>query len=496
MELSGLVLTTLVVATITFLATYFLLLTRSDVIRNAPYPILPLPFLGHSIRLDADPRSQFRKWRKQCGDIFSLNFGRTQTIVLNGYQAIKEAMFKQADVLSDGSIDEACVTSTRVMFTSGPSWMGQRSVCGSILRAFGTGRNILGERIEQVTLGFVKQLQGLRAKPADIGRLTKVNVAKVLGQVLVGQDIESDDPQLLKLFTLMNEMAAKMECVSVVSYFPFLRYIPGDPFGARAAAKNAQDIQDIFATFVQQGSDAKVSEQRIDNILAAYKHEMKRKQESGSVTSIDDEKLNKTLLDMFMYGLDNVTSTISWCILCILHSPEVQEKMFKEIQGEVGCERTPSLHDKNSLPYLSAVIMEAQRLANIQPLNVPRKCNTDTEMLGFKIPKGASVIFNLDSVLNDPEVMGEDVGSFRPERFLDSSGKLVEREELIPYSLGQRSCPSESFANMNLFLFMSSLFQKFQFLPADAKNLPSLKGSQEGNTIPPFQYDVRVISRV
>jgi len=491
MELPSLVLLTLVVATLTFLATYFLSIISTSGPRTAPYPVLPLPFLGHALRLDTDPRAQFRKWRKQCGDVFRLNVGKSQTIVLNGYKAIKEAMFKQADVLGGGNTDEACVANTRVKFTSASTWMGQSSVCGSLLRAFGTGRNILGERIEQVTLGFVKQLQALKATPADLGRLTKVNVAKVLGQVLVGQEIEADDPQLLKLFTLINDAAAKTECDSVLSYLPFLRYIPGDPFGADAAAKTAKEVQDIFATFVQQGS-----EQRIDNILAAYRHEMKRKQESGSLTSMSEDKLTKTLLDMFSYGLDNVTSTISWCILCILHSPHVQEKIFKEIQAEVGSERTPSLHDKNSLPYLSAVIMEAQRLGNIQPLNAPLKCNTDTEVLGFKIPKDASVIFNLDSVLHDPEVMGADVTSFRPERFIDNTGKLVEREELIPYSLGQRSCPSESFANMNLFLFMSSLFQKFQFIAADAKNLPSLKGNQELHTIPPFHYDVRVISRV
>merc|ERR1719495_236919 len=324
---------------------------------------------------------------------------------------------------------------------------------------------------------FVGQLESLNGKPTDIGRVTKTSVANVLNHVLVGEKMESDDPHLLKLFTLMNQMAARMEGVSLVSSFPFLKYIPGDPFGARSAAKNAKDIQEIFETFVQQGNESRqVSDGKIDNILAAYNYERKRKQDAGGETVMDEDKLVNTLSDMFMFGLDNVTTTISWSILCILHHPEVQEKIIREIQTQVGSDRLPTLHDKNNLPYLSAVIMEAQRIANIHPLNTPRKCNTDTEMLGFKIPKGAEVIFNLDSVLSDPEIMGEDVGAFRPDRFIDASGKLSQREELIPYCLDQRSCPSESFANMHLFLFMAVLFQKFQFLPANAKNLPSFKG--------------------
>ena len=44
---------------------------------------------------------------------------------------------------------------------------------------------------------------------------------------------------------------------------------------------------------------------------------------------------------------------------------------------------------------------------------------------------------NLFEVHHDPEVWG-DAENFRPERFLDESGKFVSNEALMPFSTGLR----------------------------------------------------------
>lgn len=44
---------------------------------------------------------------------------------------------------------------------------------------------------------------------------------------------------------------------------------------------------------------------------------------------------------------------------------------------------------------------------------------------------------NLDSVLHDEKIWG-DPQNFRPERFLDNKGNLLQREEFVPFSLGMQ----------------------------------------------------------
>ena len=66
-----------------------------------PGPGPALPLLGHLLLVDKDPRTQFRAWRRQYGDVFSLYMGGRLVVVLNGFPVIKEALVKFGNVFSD-----------------------------------------------------------------------------------------------------------------------------------------------------------------------------------------------------------------------------------------------------------------------------------------------------------------------------------------------------------------------------------------------------------
>ena len=66
-----------------------------------PGPGFALPLLGHLHLLEKDPRAQFRAWRQQYGDVFSLYMGGRLVVVLNGFPVFKEAFVKFGDVFSD-----------------------------------------------------------------------------------------------------------------------------------------------------------------------------------------------------------------------------------------------------------------------------------------------------------------------------------------------------------------------------------------------------------
>ena len=74
---------------------------------------------------------------------------------------------------------------------------------------------------------------------------------------------------------------------------------------------------------------------------------------------------------------------------------------------------------------------------------------------------------------------------FRPERHLDSTGRLVKHPNLILFSIGKRSCLGEIFSWVSyllgeLFLFASML--KFKFV------LPKRTGEINQNGIDSFIY--------
>ncbi|CAG2102090.1 unnamed protein product [Medioppia subpectinata] len=93
---------------------------------------------------------------------------------------------------------------------------------------------------------------------------------------------------------------------------------------------------------------------------------------------------------------------------------------------------------------------------------------------GFKIPKDTHIIINMWANDNDPNVW-ENPSEFRPERHLSEDHKtFIRAEQLIPFSLGKRSCPGEGLAVVEVFLYLSSLLQKYD-IKANHKTDTSLE---------------------
>ena len=64
------------------------------------------------------------------------------------------------------------------------------------------------------------------------------------------------------------------------------------------------------------------------------------------------------------------------------------------------------------------------------------RCTEETTVRGYTIPKDTHIMPHLDAVLLSEKIWG-DPQNFRPDRFIDESGNLLNPEELIPFSLGK-----------------------------------------------------------
>lgn len=117
------------------------------------------------------------------------------------------------------------------------------------------------------------------------------------------------------------------------------------------------------------------------------------------------------------------------------------------------------------VPYTTAVMLEIIRMSNILPVPGPRKATKDFWYKGYLIPKGFSVALNTYAVMRDPTIFGPDVDSFRPERFLDSDGKLNDRQNYIQiaWGTGRRSCLGDKLAQTSLFMYVTYLLRNFTF---------------------------------
>ena len=163
-----------------------------------------------------------------------------------------------------------------------------------------------------------------------------------------------------------------------------------------------------------------------------------------------------------MGALETVNTTLQWLLLCMGKHPTVQCRLQAEIDAQIGTTRQPELSDRPCTPYVDAVIEELFRFSSLAPLGILHIALEDAELCGYKILENTLLISNIYGLHHDPEVWN-DPEFFRPERFLNENGKLNKSllATMLPFSTGKRSCPGESLARDQVYLYTTSLFQKF-----------------------------------
>ncbi|KAL6480904.1 hypothetical protein MHYP_G00119370 [Metynnis hypsauchen] len=243
---------------------------------------------------------------------------------------------------------------------------------------------------------------------------------------------------------------------------PMVRNLPL-PF--KRPFKIVQIMKQMVAKMVNEHKTTRVKEEPRD-FVDCYLDEIDKRGDDGS--SFTESQLLMHVLELHFAGTETVSSTLLTAFLYLTTHPDVQERCQKEIDEVLEGKDQASFKDRHKMPYTQAVIHECQRIANTVPLSLFHCTSSDTELMGYSIPKGTLIIPNLSSVLSE-EGQWKFPHEFNPANFLNEQGRFEKPEAFIPFSAGPRMCLGEGLARMELFLILVSLLHRFQFYwPEDA----------------------------
>ncbi|EIT80036.1 cytochrome P450 CYP4/CYP19/CYP26 subfamily [Aspergillus oryzae 100-8] len=151
--------------------------------------------------------------------------------------------------------------------------------------------------------------------------------------------------------------------------------------------------------------------------------------------------------------------TITLVYLC-----KYSEKIVK-LRREVQCLRDFKVQDIqlatiSQMPYLDAVIREANRLSSPLSTVLPREVpSTGCVISGHFLPKGTVVGFHLDDINRNPKFFPEP-NDFIPERWSGEEGKKLQRW-FVPFSKGSRRCIGMGFAFVEMKLAVVAIISRF-----------------------------------
>lgn len=200
-------------------------------------------------------------------------------------------------------------------------------------------------------------------------------------------------------------------------------------------------------------------------------------------------------MDFSLPAVTALPVQIAMFLQWILIHPEIARKIQEEIEINVGGGRLPCLDDRRNLHYTEAAVREILRLETLVPSDVPHSAMVDSKIMGYTVPAGTIVVPSLYAFHNDTSVWDEP-RKFKPERFLDSKGKLSLKKDIsLPFGAGKRLCAGETFARNMLFLMISSLLQNFDFILAPGEKTPDPEKNPSGLIISPNDYWISYVPR-
>ncbi|NXI98450.1 CP2K1 protein, partial [Psophia crepitans] len=468
---------------------------KSHTKENFPPGPRPLPIIGNLHIMDLKrPYLTMLELSKTYGSVFSVQMGLRKVVVLSGYDTVKEALVNQADAFAGRPkipLAEEAGKGKGVIFSTGENWKVMRRFTLTTLRDFGMGKKAIEDRVVEEYGCLADTIAAQKGKPLEMTLLMNAAVANVIVSILLGKRYDYEDPTFKRLLSLVNENVRIFGTPSVSVYNMF----PGLGFLLKNHKIFIQNVKEINAfikvTFIEHLKALDRNDQRsfIDTFL------VRQQEENGQANGyFHNENLTEVVRNLFIAGMETTSTTLRWGLLLMMKYPEIQKKVQEEIESVIGS-NPPRIEHRTQMPYTDAVVHEIQRFANILPLSLPHETTADVTLKGYFIPKGTYIIPLLASVLRDKS-QWEKPDVFYPEHFLDSEGKFVKKEAFIPFSAGRRICAGETLAKMELFLFFTSLLQRFTFHPPPGVSSSDLDLSPSiGITMPPVTHEVCAVPR-
>ena len=107
---------------------------------------------------------------------------------------------------------------------------------------------------------------------------------------------------------------------------------------------------------------------------------------------------------------------------------------------------------------------EIFRHSTFTSTTLPHATTSTTTLNGLQIPKGILVFINQYAANHDPNVW-ENPDEFLPERFLTSSGTVVDKphERYFLFSYGSRKCPGDEISRLILLHIMANILTLCSF---------------------------------
>ncbi|CAL5411432.1 unnamed protein product [Camellia sinensis] len=440
--------------------------TQSSPNKLPPGP-KPFPIIGNLLHLGDNPHKSLAELAKTYGPIMTIKLGQVITVIISSPTMAKQVLQKQDVAFSNRPLPDFTHAHNHYQVSVAwlpvsTRWRNLRKICNSHIfstHKLDANHHLRRLKVEQL-IANVRECC-LAGVAVDIGRATFETSLSLLSNTIFSVDLaDSKSNKTAEIKEMVCSMMEEAGKLNLADYFPVFKKM--DPQGIRRRmAIHYGKMIELFDCMIKQRLELKKVNGYLESNVDMLDTLLSVSEDHGD--EINHTGIKHLLLDLFAAGTDTTSTTLEWAMTEILHNPKILSKARAELEQTIGKGKQVEESDITRLPYLQAIIKETFRLHPPAPLLLPHKVETDVEVCGFTVPKGAQVLVNAWAIGRDPSIW-ENPNLFMPERFLGSQVDVRGKDfELIPFGAGRRICPGLPLATRMVHLMLGSLINSFDW---------------------------------
>ncbi|KAE8670645.1 Cytochrome P450 77A4 [Hibiscus syriacus] len=408
--------------------------------------------------------------RRQYGPIFTLRMGTRTLIVLSDAKLCHEAFIEKSALFASRPRENptrnifSCNKFTVNAAVYGPVWrslrrnMVQNMLSSSKLKEFRTVREHAMDKL----IDRLKAEADANDGVISVLKNARFAVFCILLAMCFG--VEMDEETVEKMDEVMKAVLITVT-PRIDDYLPIL-----SPFfykQRKRALQVRKEQIDYVVPFIENrreallnpGSDrSAMSFSYLDTLFDLKVEGRKSAPSNSELVTLCSEFLNG--------GTDTTATAIEWGIAQLIENPDIQSKLFDEIQSKVGDQKVDEA-DIERLTYLQAVVKELLRKHPPTYFSLTHAAVEEAATLGgYDIPTDANLEIFLPGISDDP-MMWSDPEIFDPDRFYlgkeeadITGGRGVK---MMPFGVGRRICPGLGMATVHVHLMLAKMVQEFEW---------------------------------
>ncbi|CAG8024629.1 unnamed protein product [Penicillium salamii] len=173
------------------------------------------------------------------------------------------------------------------------------------------------------------------------------------------------------------------------------------------------------------------------------------------------DRLSQEVFTVISAGGETTAKNLSTLSFHLLNNPDKLQRLREELD-RLDPDRTASLVEYETMPYLTSVMLEGLRLTNAVATRLQRSSPDQVMMYkDWAIPPGTPVGMT-SMFLHHNEDIFPNAQSFIPERWMDPEQRKALEKYLVPFSKGSRQCVGIPLARAEILLAIATIFREFE----------------------------------